>query len=161
MQLNARRTHFSLRQRVGVLLGLGVLFLSELLFAQQPAPEPKQGAIAGSIIHSQSGEPLQNATLNLSRLDTRPVVVYSGRAAPPPTPTQWSTTSDPRGKYKFLDLEPGRYSMSAQLRGYGSPERTVSSASILLSAGERVTGVEMTLRRLACRQPHRLRHGIR
>ena len=141
MQRNAGHTHLILSLGVGAMLGLCAPWL---LFAQQPAPlEPKKGAIDGSIINSQSGEPLQSAEVTLMRQDPTPMVIFGG--GPKPPETMWRTTTDRRGKYKFPDLEPGRYTLGARKSGYGTRERTVYGARILLSAGEMATGVKIEL----------------
>lgn len=121
-----------------------VTCLSGLLFAQQPdLLEVKKGVIEGSVVHSQSGDPLQSADVTLMWQDPPPVLVYGG--GPKPPETHWRTTTDERGKYEFRDLEPGRYSVSAGKSGYGTREGTPFGARILLSVGDIATGVKLEL----------------
>ncbi len=124
-----------------------VAFLSGLLFAQQPTtPEPKKGGVEGAVINAQSGQPLPNTELTLMRVDLfdgPPRVIRGGGPMPPPSILQ--TTTDPSGKYQFLDVEPGRYSLSAQKSGYGRPEHEPFAIRILVSAGETASGMKIEL----------------
>jgi hypothetical protein len=126
-----------------------VAFLSGLLFAQQPTtPVAKKGAVEGAVINAQSGQPLPNTELTLMRVDLfdrPPRVIRGGDPLPPSPPSILKTTTDPSGKYQFLDVEPGRYSLSAQKSGYGRPEHGPSASLISVSAGETASGMKIEL----------------
>jgi hypothetical protein len=145
MHENVRWIRFTPSRGAAALLGLCVLLLSGLLFAQQPEPPAsKKGSIAGSVINSQSGQPISNAEVSLTRQDATPVLTVAG-GGPVPPPTMWRAMTDPRGRYQFADLEAGRYSLWVQRQGFGNSENSVSGARLLLSAGEVAPGVDIEL----------------
>ena len=75
---------------------------SALICAQAPGPDT-MCVLEGKVL-SLSGEPLRKATLHL-------------RAAPGSS-ANYSVSSDATGKFVFDDIEPGRYSLSAERTGY-------------------------------------------
>ena len=132
-----------------------VAFLSGLLFAQQPTtPEPKKGRVEGAVIDAQSRQPLPNTELTLLRVDlfdSPPKVIRGGDPMPPPSILK--TTTDQSGKYQFLDVEPGRYSLSAQKSGYGSATGLVTKNNAPVRAGTILLLSADKSRRLRQRSP--------
>jgi protocatechuate 3,4-dioxygenase beta subunit len=125
---------------------LFAMFVSGMLFAQQPVPPPpKQAAIDGRIVDAQSGKPLEGVAVHLSRQDPGPT---SWQMGDPPMPrTQWDTHSDARGTYQFRELDPGQYAVSAMTPGYGIDDLEISVARVQLGAGEIAAGVDFELTR--------------
>ena len=122
---------------------LFAMFLSGILFAQQPAPvPPNKGSIAGAVTESSSGKPLQGAEVHLAWQDPPPLESHGGR---PPPPTQWTTTTDVRGSYEFRDLAAGRYSLWVYAAGYGVLAERYSGAQVRLAAGTRASDVNFGL----------------
>ncbi len=73
-----------------------------LLLAVQDRP-PDLCELSGSVVNSLTGEPL-------SRVQLHAEPVSGGRAA--------TTTTDVKGKFKLIDLEPGQYRLLGKRNGY-------------------------------------------
>lgn len=94
-----------------------------LLVPFLPAFAADTGSISG-VVHSNDGEPLLGVTVQLGGdLLLNPVAVQTGRD----------------GRFQFPDVQPGNYSVSAELKGLGS---TQQAASVV--AGQR-TDIQLTL----------------
>ncbi len=130
--------------RLIVSLFVATALLCELLSAQAPAPNATdtKGVLEGKVL-SLSGEPLRKATLHLR----------AAGAPPPGSPTQssnYAVTSDATGKFLFDDVDPGRYTLSADRTGYlqqsygaRGPNRT--GLPLTIAAGAPLTGLVLTL----------------
>jgi len=103
------------------------LFLAAAL-ASQAAPPPAQtgtGVIRGRVVRAGTAEAIDDAQIFLNRGGTT-----AGGAAPGPA-RAGTTRSDMEGNFEFRDLAPGRYTVTAQRKGYsgpftGSPDPSVS-----------------------------------
>lgn len=91
------------------------------------AKPPEKGKIVGQITSASTGEPLKKATISVYRTDSQ-----NGDSA--------TATTDAAGHYEISDLDPGKYSVSAQRNGYvrqtfGSKIGTSGGSLITLGPG--------------------------
>jgi hypothetical protein len=102
-------------------------WLLTAVLASQAAPPPAQtgtGVIRGRVVRAVSTEAIDDAQIFLNRGSTT-----AGPAAG--QARAGTTVSDREGNFEFRDLAPGRYTVTAQRKGYsgpftGSPEPSVS-----------------------------------
>jgi protocatechuate 3,4-dioxygenase beta subunit len=111
--------------------------------AQAPA-DPQKAAISGHVT-SATGEALKKVTIRLQSLATQPGVgggVAAG-AVVPNQPSAMSASTDAQGDFIFDNLDPGRYTLSAERAGYIRENYTPpgGSALLTLTAGQKLTGV--------------------
>jgi hypothetical protein len=66
--------------------------------------QPERCSVEGRVLRAASGEPLRKAQVLLRRLDARD--------------RSYSSATDERGRFLLTDLEPGRYTFSAERNGY-------------------------------------------
>ncbi|MGC9971592.1 MAG: carboxypeptidase-like regulatory domain-containing protein [Bryobacteraceae bacterium] len=66
--------------------------------------QPERCAVEGQVLRAASGEPLRKAQVLLRKLDARD--------------QSYSSATDERGRFLLTDLEPGRYTLSAERNGY-------------------------------------------
>ncbi len=108
-----------------------VLFMAAL---QAQPPEGKKPSVAGSVL-SITGEPLKKAQVTLRRVDQRAEAGYS-------------TTTDAAGAFVLTDLEPGKYVLDVERRGYISRQYNRTgwgSATFPLAQGQALSGVVVKL----------------
>ena len=102
-----------------------------------PAPVVKQEdkcTIEGSVLNSATGEPVKKATVTLRQMGGNRNNGSLGFAA----------ASDASGHYKFENVDPGRYNMSADRTGfvpqqYGAKGPTRPGTMVTLTAGQHMT----------------------
>lgn len=98
------------------------------------AQPPRAGCIvAGHVLYAGNGEPVRNAKLRLTLAD-RPTSGADTRG--------YITQTDDQGRFAMQDIEPGKYSLSAERAGVGSADHP---STISLAAGEQVSGVVLRL----------------
>ena len=106
-------------------------------------PEKDKCTLSGMVTNIQTGEPVKKVTLHLTLRNVgRPangVFEQSG----------YSGTSAADGSFTFEGITPGEYSLSAEKSGfvrtqYGSKNGT-GDTTLTLSAGQKMTGVKLTL----------------
>src|SRR5712692_5149544 len=104
--------------------------LAQATAAKEPA------IIEGRVVNAATGEPLRKVNLRLFP------VGQAGAGAAPLQPA--TAVSDTEGKFKFENLEPGRYSLSAEKTGftrqqYGSRSGSMGPGTQLtLVAGQKL-----------------------
>ena len=81
--------------------GIAVLLVAGLCPPQPVVAQPRSAAIRGVIKNIQTKTPLEGARISL-------------------VGTQYSATSDARGEFRFVDLDPGRYLIQASAIGYAA-----------------------------------------
>ncbi len=91
------------------------------------AKPPEKGKIVGQVTSASTGEPLKKATVSVYRTDSQ-----NGDSA--------TATTDAAGHYEIPDLDPGKYSASAQRNGYvhqtfGSKTGTSGGSLITIGPG--------------------------
>lgn len=117
------------------------LFVAPAFLLAQPADPnsfDKRGVLEGKVV-SLAGEPLRKAALHL-------------RAAGAITPqsANYAVTSDAAGKFLFDDVEPGRYTLSADRTGYlpqsyGARGPNRPGLPFAITGGAPLTGLVLTL----------------
>src|SRR6476620_10712945 len=82
----------------------------------QPAPTKPEdfSALEGQVFNAVTGEPLGKAALTLRRVDSQP-----GPGAPA---RSYSATSDSSGKFSIVNIDPGKYRLSATRTGFVNAE---------------------------------------
>jgi protocatechuate 3,4-dioxygenase beta subunit len=127
---------------VGSLVAAAVLSSAQVTAPRPGAPDanpdkPKEKCkVEGHVTNLSSGEPLKKTTLRL-RMSMSPGAGISN----PSDMANYSTTSDAEGKFLFEDVEPGRYTLSAERPGfvranYGARSNAMGGTAIALDAGQ-------------------------
>lgn len=93
------------------------------LLAQTPAPAPQKCALEGTVVSATTGAPLKKATVTLESLK------------------ELTTTTSAEGKFKFENLEPDGYTITAERVGYLEGPGTL----VVLPPGESKTDVVVKL----------------
>jgi protocatechuate 3,4-dioxygenase beta subunit len=78
------------------------------------------------------------------------VVLMAQLQNPPPGPFRYrpnTATTDENGRFEFVDIEPGRYRLTAQKAGFALPDDGNVSLSLELTRGDRRDDVALTLQR--------------
>ena len=112
------------------------LLIVALLFAQQTAPPPEKCTLSGTVVDSITGMPLGKAI----------VVAERGNGGDDDA----STTTDAKGHFVMIDVEPGQYHLAAQRRGYtegyyGARRASGTGTAIALAAGEKAEDLRIAL----------------
>jgi hypothetical protein len=134
--------------------------LSTAALAQSPAA-PKPIAVEGKVVGSIGGEPLRKVELKLTTSDLpegmEGMEAMFGNANPAAAPDQpnaknktFSATTGDGGKFRFDQVEPGDYFLSAKRVGYVDgrykPEgKYAADGKLRLRAGDSLTDVEFRL----------------
>lgn len=121
---------------------LVVLCSAASCFAQTPAAAQEKSSIEGHVA-SLTGEPLRKVTVRLQTVLTGPPA--AGGVA---QPTVFTGETDAQGNFAIADVDPGRYSLSAERSGYVREtyrERGVVNGTVSLAAGQRLTGIAFKL----------------
>jgi len=81
----------------------------------QPAPTQPEDfcAVEGQVFNGVTGEPLGKAALTLRRVDSQPGPPGAGGPA-----RSYSATSDSSGKFSIVNIDPGKYRLSATRTGF-------------------------------------------
>ena len=117
-----------------------LLFLAISLAAQTRSPASNPGVdnlrstpakVEGEVVNSTNGTPVSTVTLTLRSVNSVQNYVVS---------------SDSKGKFIFDDVEPGRYALSAEKRGfvreYYGPQGATSNGTLLtVSEGQVIKGL--------------------
>src|SRR5581483_11112086 len=108
------------------------LLLALTLQAQQPPC-----FVEGRIVNADNGEPVRRARVLLRRTDS------PGGSGSPAT---YITYSDARGKFAMKDIDPGKYSFSAEHAGfataeYGARHPGRNGITVSLDSGQQLGGV--------------------
>ena len=119
--------------------------LTLVLLAACTCSAQQKGSISGSVV-STTGEPLRSVTLRLQGQITGPRP--AGTTAPP-VPQAYAASTDAQGNFTFSDLDPARYSVTAQkagyLPGYYSTTSNGSSSLLDLTSGQSLTGIAIKM----------------
>lgn len=135
--------------RVSVAL-VGLICLFSLSSPAQnptaPADAAKEpGSVEGRIVNALTGEPIRKANLTLMSMPSGGGTISAG---PPPSV---GAVSDAEGKFKFENLEPGRYTLSADKTGfvrqqYGAASGQVGPGTTLtMASGQKIKSLEFKL----------------
>jgi hypothetical protein len=118
-------------------LRLAVLILSAFsLYAQQPAAVSEKCALAGTVFDAMTGTPLAKAE----------VVAQDPEHHKPGA----STTTDTKGNFRIVDLDPAQYRIRASHNGYldayfGARKSFQSGTIITLTGGQTLEGFQVKL----------------
>src|SRR5580658_4182626 len=93
-----------------------VLFASLSLFAQTPDDDSQKSGLSGVVVNSATGVPVERVHLTLHMI---PAAAPRGQQDVKKSPS-YSATSDSEGKYAFVKVEPGSYTLQAQKGGFES-----------------------------------------
>src|SRR5579872_3637461 len=119
------------------------LLTAARVFAQAPQSANQKARIEGQIV-TIAGEPLKKAAV---RLQGNSGAQANGGAGPS-MPTAYTAQSDAAGNFVIEDVEPGRYTLSADHAGYvrgAYGPRANASTPVVLSAGQSMTGLSIKL----------------
>lgn len=138
------------------------LLLSSASSLAQPQTTPKPAVVEGKVVSTTTGEPLRKVELTLALGGASDefgamMAMYGGDSAAPvdakaPKAVRktFAATTDATGKFKFDQVEPGEYLLSAKRAGYVDnlykPEGKYSSdGKLRLAAGDELTNVVFRL----------------
>jgi hypothetical protein len=104
-------------------------------------------AVLEGHITSVTGEALKKVSVRLQQTVAAPGAPGGGAGAPIQMPAAFGTQSDAQGNFVFENLDPGRYTLSAERPGYIRQNYSASGGSNLLtlSAGQRMTGIDFKM----------------
>ncbi|MBV8569812.1 MAG: carboxypeptidase regulatory-like domain-containing protein, partial [Acidobacteriaceae bacterium] len=101
-------------------------------------------SLSGHVTNALSGEPLKKATLHLR-------ATYFGDGRPPASPpSNYFAVSENDGSFRFLNVKPGIYSLSAEHAGfletnYGAKKPGGSGQSLSLDPGHPISDMAIAL----------------
>jgi hypothetical protein len=129
-------------------LGVGSVLLAVSFAFAQPAPhtaDSQTGWLSGKVVASPGRQPIRAAIVVLT-----PVASSGGRALPQPVPL--GAITDHEGRFEFVGLLPGRYTLAARKPGYltgeyGRTRPDDAPAPISVQPGEHVGDIVVVLRR--------------
>lgn len=88
-----------------------MIFVMASVLAQGPAPEPGNGSIAGMVLRTDTGEPLEGVRILIHPADERGISLIDDH-------TETAVTDD-EGRYRFEKVPaPGWYMLEASREGY-------------------------------------------
>jgi hypothetical protein len=133
-------------QQAMKILGLALLlFAADLLAAQQPQP----ASIEGVVVTLGSGEPLDDATVQLDReMKVNPDDIYG---PPPGRGANRFAHTDQNGRFVFENVTPGDYRLIATRSGgyvpgeYGQRTATGTGMVFSVAGGQRMADVRLSL----------------
>ena len=107
------------------------------LFLAWPAQAGEKCALSGTVVNSVTGQPLNKVELELTPVDREATHVAV-------------TTSDEKGRFAMVDLEPGRYHLHGQRNGYldvpyGARRAGGDGTTVQLEGGQALEGLEFKL----------------
>jgi protocatechuate 3,4-dioxygenase beta subunit len=99
-------------------------------------------------VTNPAGEPLKKAAVRLQSMFSAPATSAPG--TPAAMPTSYTSESDAAGNFVFEEIEPGRYTLSAERAGYirssyGARTSGSPALPIVLSTGQKLTGISFKL----------------
>ena len=106
------------------ILGIAALWLAAGLAGQQP---PAACTVQGTVVNRVSGEALQRVTLQLHSME-------------PGGTHSYTSVSAADGRFEFVQIEPGQYTLQAQRLGFEDHE-----SSVALECGQPGAGIEVKL----------------
>jgi protocatechuate 3,4-dioxygenase beta subunit len=116
------------------------------IFAQTPGGQPVEKARMEGQVISLTGEPIKKAAVRLQGNSTPQINTGAG----PSMPTAYTAQSDAAGNFVFEEVEPGRYTLSADRAGfvrgvYGVRANSNIAAPLVLTAGQKMIGLSIKL----------------
>ncbi len=108
---------------------VAILLLGSVAAACQESPAPRNPKVSGSVVASDSGQPLPRAKVTL--------VPRSRQGTP------LSTTTAPDGTFSFTEVTPGSYFVGAERNGY--VETRARAQEVTVGASGDVTGIRLQL----------------
>lgn len=84
------------------------------LVAQDAAPAPEKGLLAGKVLNSATGEPVRKAHVALMDMG-------AAQKGKPESPGGGSVFTDAEGRFQFTTLAPGSYALVASREGFDTP----------------------------------------
>src|SRR6266566_6136113 len=106
---------------------------------QPPPTRPEDFcSIEGQVLNAVTGEPLGKASLTLRRVDAPP--------GPPGAARAYSASSNASGKFSIVNIEPGKYRLSATRTGFvnaefGARDFLQAGETLSLDAGRKMSDV--------------------
>ena len=130
------------------------LFLLFALLFQTPDRPSDKCSLSGTVVDSVTGDPLGKVNLSLEPLRREDT-------------TSATTTTDAKGHFTLVDLEPGRYYLRGTRSGYlwmyyGARKQGLNGTVVQLDAGQSVSdiGLQAHSRGCDCRYCSRQRRGV-
>lgn len=110
-----------------------------------PATQTEKAHVEGQITNA-GGEPLKKAMVRLQGTFTSQPPV----AGMPVLPTSYTSETDAAGHFVFEEVDPGRYTLSAERTGYvrtayGARSTSSPAIPVNLAAGQKLTGLSIKL----------------
>jgi len=121
---------------------------------QAPAPVPAKGAIEGQVVNGRTGAPLKRAMVRVTgSVPAIPGVANAaqgGRGGPPVRPVMMNKETDEQGRFSIVNLEPGKYRITAERQGFlrqswGARKYSGGSAQVLVGDGQTVKQIDFRL----------------
>jgi hypothetical protein len=136
--------------KVAVVLALT---LTPVVVSAQQAPQPnpqaetkKPGSIAGIVVNAKTGEPIRRANLTLhpTNMPGMMAAPYAAPAAP------YAVSSDPEGKFRIDNIEPGNYRLMAERQGfvryqYGARTRSMVGTTLTIAPGQAMANLRLEM----------------
>ena len=129
------------------------LFLLGVAACAQPPAEPKPATVEGTILNSVTKAPLRKVDVTLSDSDVDEVTAAmmakfktggSATETPKGATRTLSSTTDAAGKFRFENVPPGTYWLTAKKAGYGDgkyPEK--GEDSVRLTSGQELKQADL------------------
>src|SRR5690349_15459216 len=119
-----------------------MLLVAAGLGAQETSSTPK-GKVDGLVVNQVTGTPLAKATVTLVGNMARPMTGASGQRM---GPNSYNAVTDRNGRFVVDQVEPGRYSVSAEHPGFVRTNNIGNAAaSLVVGAGQSSTGLRLVL----------------
>ncbi len=117
-------------------LALCIGVFAVLALAQPPSKPEDWATIEGTVVSAASGEPVRKAQIALTPLDE--------------SKESFDTVSDRDGRFKLVQIDPGRYRLTATRNGFLSqefnPKSTASGGTVLtVAAGQTLRNIDFRL----------------
>jgi len=108
------------------------------------APPTPKARLEGRVLNQNTGEPVRKANLHLRMLQAL------GMGAVQPDMSMYVVASDAEGKFVFDDLDPGRYTLSADRAGYvrqtyGARSSNSGGTNLTLDSGQEMKDIVFKL----------------
>src|SRR5258708_32208083 len=93
-----------MRPGIRTALGPCLSVFAVLTLGQPPPKPPDQASIEGTVLSAKSGEPVRRAQILLTALEG--------------PEESFDTVSDDNGRFKLIQIDPGRYRLSVSKSGF-------------------------------------------